>query len=111
MSLPVTFAVQAQQDLRDIWRGLAEFGELKRADDRVIMIRNKLLLLGQFPSSGRSRDEILPGLRSFPVSGFVIFYRIEIDQVEIVRVVDGRRDVDSIFGEDEKEKKDLLEEK
>ena len=32
MSLPVILTVQAQQDLSDIWRGLAEFGELKRAD-------------------------------------------------------------------------------
>ena len=101
MSLPVILTVQAQQDLRDIWRGLAEFGELKRADDRIIMIRNKLLLLGQFPSSGRSRDEILPGLRSFPVSYFVIFYRIEMTQVQVVRVVDGRRDLDGLFGEED----------
>ena len=53
-------------------------------------------------------------LQAWLVTGgeqLLIFYRIEIDQVEIVRVVDGRRDVDSIFGEDEKEKKDLLEEK
>ena len=32
-------------------------------------------------------------------------------QVQVVLVVNGRRDVDSIFHEDEKEKKDLLEEK
>jgi toxin ParE1/3/4 len=101
MSLPVILTVQAQQDLRDIWRGLAEFGELKRADDRIILIRKKLGLLGQFPSSGRSREDLLPGLRSFPVSGFVIFYRIGMTQVEILQVVDGRRNLDGIFGEEE----------
>ena len=101
MSLPVTFAVQAQQDLRDIWRGLAEFGALKQADDRIIMIRKKLRLLGQFPGSGRSREELFPGLKSFPVSKFVIFYRIEMTQVQVVRVVDGRRDLDGLFGEED----------
>lgn len=99
MSLPVILTVQAQQDLRDIWRGLAEFGDLKRADDRIIVIRKKLLLLGQFPRSGRSRDHLLPGLRSLPVSGFMIFYRIRTTQFEIVRVVDGRRHLDDLFGE------------
>ena len=99
MSLSVILTVQAQQDLRDIWRGLAEFGELKRADDRIILIQKKLRLLGQFPSSGRSREEILPGLRSFPVSGFMIFYRIGMTRIEIVRVVDGRRDLDGMFEE------------
>ena len=98
MSLPVILTVQAQQDLRDIWRGLAEFGDLKRADDRIIVIRKKLLLLGQFPRSGRSREELLPGLRSFPVSELIIFYRIGTTQVEIVRVVDGRRHLDDLFG-------------
>lgn len=102
MSLPVILTVQAQQDLRDIWRGLTEFGELKRADDRTIAIRAKLRLLGQFPSSGRSREELLPGLRSFPVSEFMIFYRIGVTRVEIVRVVDGRRDLDGLFEDREK---------
>ena len=99
MSLAVILTMQAQQDLRDIWRGLAEFGELKRADDRIIVIQKKLRLLGQFPSSGRSREEILPGLRRFPVSGFMIFYRIGMTRIEIVRVVDGRRDLDGMFEE------------
>lgn len=101
MSLPVILAAQAKQDLRDIWRGLTEFGSLKRADDRMIGIRKKLLLLGQFPNAGRSRDELSLGLRSFPVSGVIVFYRIGSTQVEILRVVDGRRDLDEIFGDDD----------
>jgi len=43
MSLPVILTEQAKQDLRDIWRGLTEFAVLKRADDRMIAIRKKLL--------------------------------------------------------------------
>jgi toxin ParE1/3/4 len=101
MSLPVVLTSEAQQDLRDIWRGLSEFGALKQADDRLRIIRKKLRLLGQFPSSGRSREEVLPGLRSVPVSGFLVFYRIEMTQVRVVRVVDGRRDLDGVFGEEE----------
>ena len=101
MSLPVILAAQAKQDLRDIWRGLTAFGSLKRADNRMIGIRKKLRLLGQFPNAGRSCEELLPGLRSFPVSGFIIFYRIGSTQVEILRVVDGRRDLDEIFGDGE----------
>jgi toxin ParE1/3/4 len=99
MSLPVILTVQAQQDLRDIWRGLAEFGGLKRADDRIVGIQKKLQLLGTFPSSGRSRDELLPGLRSFPVKEFVIFYRVGTTHLEVARVVDGRRNLDEIFCE------------
>jgi toxin ParE1/3/4 len=99
MRYEVILTVQAKQDLRDIWRGLAEFGALKLADDRTDAIRKKLKLLEQFPNSGRSREELLPGLRSLPVKGVVIFYRVGTMSVEIVRVVDGRRDFDEIFEE------------
>ena len=106
MSLPVFLTPEAQQDLRDIWRGLSEFGALKQADNCLMMIRKKLRLLGQFPSSGRSREDLLPGMRSVPVNSFLIFYRIGMTQVQIVRVVDGRRDLDGIFGEGENEQED-----
>lgn len=46
---------------------------------------------------GRLRDELTEGLRSFPVGRYVIFYRIVQDGVEIVRVLHGARDLDSIF--------------
>jgi toxin ParE1/3/4 len=100
MRYEVILTAQAKQDLCDIWRGSAEFGKLKMADDRTNAIRKKLGLLEQFPNSGRSREEVLPGLRSLPVKGFVIFYRVGTMHVEIVRVVDGRQDLDRIFEAD-----------
>jgi toxin ParE1/3/4 len=37
------------------------------------------------------------GLRSFPVRPHVVFYRLIGERPEIVRVLDGRRDIDAIF--------------
>lgn len=54
-------------------------------------------LIQEYPLSGRARDEVRPGLRSFVAHPNVIFYRMRQDVVEIVRVLDGRRDIDSIF--------------
>lgn len=88
---------QAKQDLKDIWRSFAEFSGLAIADDRLETIKNKFQLLLQFPNAGRSRDEILPGMRSFPAHGFVIFYRITPTHIEIDRVINAHRDIDSIF--------------
>jgi toxin ParE1/3/4 len=90
---------QAQQDLRDIWRGLAEFGSLESADGVLRMIQKKFKILVQFPGSGRIREELEPGLRSFPAHVYVIFYRIGDGQVEveIVRIIHGRRDIEAIF--------------
>ncbi len=41
----------------------------------------------------RTRDEILPGIRSVLVHPYSIFYRIREDTVEIIRVLHERRDV------------------
>jgi toxin ParE1/3/4 len=92
---------QAQQDLRGIWRGLAEFGSLENADSDLQVIQKKFKMLVQFPSSGRTREELGLGLRSFPARDYVIFYRIGEAQVEIVRVIHGRRDLEAIFKDTE----------
>jgi hypothetical protein len=39
----VQFAPAALQDLRDIWRGLAEYGTLNLADAKMAMLQNKRL--------------------------------------------------------------------
>jgi len=42
---------------------------------------------------GRTRDELVPGLRSLPFGRYVIFYRALDDGSEIVRVLHGARDL------------------
>jgi toxin ParE1/3/4 len=101
MPYPVRFTTQAEQDLRDIWRGLAEFGGLENADQKRLAIREKIKLLRQFPNVGRCRDEILPGLRSLATQGFVIFYRFDQTAIEIARVLHGKRDIDRILNEED----------
>jgi toxin ParE1/3/4 len=49
---------------------------------------------------GRSRPELAPNLRSFPVGQYVIFYLPLAKGVEIVRVLHGARDFESILQEE-----------
>jgi toxin ParE1/3/4 len=42
---------------------------------------------------------VRPGLRSIAVSPHVVFYRVTAGVAEVVRVLDGRRDLDEIFAE------------
>lgn len=51
----------------------------------------------QFPNSGRSYEEIRPGLRGLPLNGHIIFYTIIGEDIEILRVVSGKRDLRSLF--------------
>ena len=54
-------------------------------------------LLDRQPGSGRRREELAPGLQSFPIGRFVIFYHALAEAIEIVRVLQGARDIESIF--------------
>jgi toxin ParE1/3/4 len=57
--------------------------------------------LANFPNMGRSYDDIKPSLRGLPLADYIIFYRIIDDGIEIIRVVSGYRDLESLFLEDE----------
>jgi len=46
---------------------------------------------------GRERPELLPGMRSFPLGRYLIFYRIVEETLQVVRVLSGYRDLDAQF--------------
>jgi toxin ParE1/3/4 len=46
---------------------------------------------------GRARDELAPGVRSFPVGRYVAFSVPRNDGVDVVRVLHGARDIDAVF--------------
>jgi toxin ParE1/3/4 len=50
-----------------------------------------------FPSSGKSYAEIRTDLRGVSLDGYIIFYRILENGIEILRVVSGRRNLPALF--------------
>lgn len=90
------FSGHARQDLIEIWLTIAQNDPIV-ADRILAEIEAKCSLLRRHPYIGRARSELLPDLRSFPRPPFVIFYRVSGQTVEIVRVLDGRRDLNAIF--------------
>lgn len=46
---------------------------------------------------GQSCDNFANSLRSFPVEDYFIFYRPIDDGVEVVRVISGYRDLETVF--------------
>lgn len=53
--------------------------------------------LASFPNSGRIYDDLQVGLRGLPLEGYVILYRTIDDGIEIVRVANGRQNLQSLF--------------
>jgi toxin ParE1/3/4 len=96
---PAIWSPQAQQDLIDIWFYLAREMSADTADRVLRDIGGASERLEAWPPSGRRREDLLPGLRSVAVRPNAVFYRLADDRIEIVRVLDGRRDIDAIFSE------------
>ena len=97
--MQIVWSPAANDDLEQIWTYIAQEASAKRADDQVIKIVEICRSLSDWPHSGRARDDITPGVRSIAVAPYVLFYRIGSEAVEIVRVLDGRRDIEAILNE------------
>jgi toxin ParE1/3/4 len=91
---------EADSDLDSIWHYVAtKSGSFDIADRFIDSITQRFFLLANHPNIGRARDEDLRlGLRSFPVGEYVIIYRILDEDVLILRVLRGSRDIEALFG-------------
>jgi toxin ParE1/3/4 len=89
----------AEAELDDIWFYIAkESQSIEIADRLVDSITDRFFLLATHPHLGRRRgDDLRPGLRSFSVGDYVIIYRVENDDVLILHVMHGRRDIETLF--------------
>jgi toxin ParE1/3/4 len=92
-----TLSDLAKDDLAEIWTTIAQARDERTAERMTRKILAKCRSHAQFPETGRSREDILPGLRSFPVRPYVVFFRAEEETILVLRVLHGRRDVESIM--------------
>jgi toxin ParE1/3/4 len=88
----------ARTDLIEIWLHIAA-SSLAKADRLLGVFRKKLQFLARNPLAGRSREELAPGLRSFPLGDYLIFYQPDAEGIVIIRVLSGYRDLASLFDE------------
>ena len=93
-------APSAEADLDDIWVYVAkDSGSIEIANRLIDTITDRFFVLARFPYIGRSRDEDFgSGYRSLAVGDYVIAYCVENEDVLILRVVHGRRDLEALFG-------------
>lgn len=94
---------RAQRDLIEVWQYIAAGSGLDRADAFSDRIEQKLDLLAENPMLGRPRTELKQGLRSFPVGRYLVLYFPLDDGIDVVRVLYGGRNLDTIFRNEEAE--------
>jgi toxin ParE1/3/4 len=93
----------ANRELEDIWFTIG-VGNPAAATRIVRAIGTKIKLLEKFPRLGPIRPDFFPSTRLLIESHYLILYETHpntadgpIDSVEIVRIVDGRRDLKRLF--------------
>ena len=72
--------------------GFQKFGK-EQALNYLNELRSHFELLLKNPEIGKKREEIKKVLYGFPFISHIIFYRILKDQIRIVRVLNGSRDI------------------
>lgn len=86
----------AEDDARAIWRWIAA-DRPRAANDMFDRFETVSSMLAEHPLAGRARDDLASGLRSFPAGPYILFFRRATYGIEIVRILDGRRDIDPGF--------------
>ena len=83
----------AKADLDDIWLDLACRANIDIAGRIIDEITDRFPLLAAMPEAGRARPEFGPGVRSFVVDDYIVYYRkAKRGGIHVARVIHGKRD-------------------
>jgi toxin ParE1/3/4 len=87
---------EAEKDLDEITNFIAA-GARAAANRLIDGIEAKCQALAEMPGTGRGREELAPNLRSSHVHKYIIFYRLDDEGIEVIRVIHGHRDIPKQF--------------
>ena len=90
---------QAIADLQNLETYITEESGAARAEAVLARVYRSLKMLAYWPNAGRARPNLGKMLRSFPVPPWIVFYEPmpNLEGIHVLRVVDGRRDLDAVF--------------
>ena len=86
---------QAEEDLIDIWLYIAQDNPTA-ADNLLDTFEEKGWLLAKNPKLGQERPDIAEDFRHLPMGRYLILYREIFGGIELVRVVQGMRLMNSL---------------
>ena len=89
---------EANRDLKNVYKAVKAF-DRRAAQKMIARLDATLVRLSDYPFSGTEWSEVEQGLRRV-VSGLnVIIYRVEKNRILVLRVLDGRMDIEAEFVE------------
>lgn len=95
------FHAEAVKDLNAIYDTIVEHG-LHAAARMIETLYRACRFLGENPEGGRRRPDLHPDLQSFSVGEYMLLYRVDGNDVEVVFVAYGRRDLAALVEREER---------
>ncbi len=91
-----SFTKAAIQDLESICDAIA-IDNPDAASNLFDDIRKQCVRVAKFPLSGKNYDALKLNLRGFIIKNYIVFYTIDGENISIVKIVSGYRDLEAIF--------------
>ncbi len=95
----IVFSRRARTDLLEIESYIADVSGEQRAELVIGRIRSTIRTLSYRPAIGKPRSYTRKGELAFPVERWMVIFEPlpDLDGIHILRVIDSRRDLDSIL--------------
>lgn len=86
-----------QKDMEEIWRYGASTWSVHQAELYTDALEDAFNRLLTFPELARERTEFTPPVRIYPIGEHIIVYAIADDHLNVLRILGGRQDWNSIL--------------
>jgi toxin ParE1/3/4 len=87
---------EARNDLAAIGSWLAQRNP-EAARKVLEVLRRRVSQLRDRPLMGRHRPDLAEGLIGLVVNPYLVLYRVDDEDITVVRIIDGRRDLTKLF--------------
>jgi toxin ParE1/3/4 len=86
----------ADEDLLEIWLYIAQ-DNIPAADRILDQLDQRCQQLATYPELGTQRNDLVNGMRCLIEGNYAIFYRINPNQIQVLRILHGARDFSTLF--------------
>lgn len=92
--MQILFSPKAKQDLNDIWDYSLENWGLVKAESYLRDISAKLNLVSDNLEVSQHIDYVREGYRKVVVNSHVVFFKVNDDRIEVIRILNHKMDFD-----------------
>jgi toxin ParE1/3/4 len=94
-ALPFVISKKAIADQENIWLYTADKWSIGQADRYYNLIIDEIHFICKNPGTGKSMEFVRKGYRASKVKSHLVFYKLEKDIVQIVRILHERMDIEN----------------